>query len=1432
MASKLKLLFYFLSLPFILFAQTQDIKFEHISVEQGLSHGRVHSILQDHRGFMWFGTDDGLNKYDGYKFTIYRHDPDDSLSLKSNWIKSLYEDKSGVLWIATMGSGLFKFDHEKEEFIHYNPSGLTCITIEQIAEFRYGENDVLWVGGYNGLFKIDLATQKCTHYPHTDQETPYKWVMSMVVDSSGKVWIGSRDGGLHKFNPETEQYIHYRHDPQNPSSLSNNIIHSLYMDKSGTLWIGTNGGGLNMFDRDRKQFIRYKHDPGNPKSMSSNHLWPIFEDRSGILWVGTVDVGLNRFNRKTEQFTRYQHDPGKLNSLSDNTVTSIYEDKSDVLWIGTYGGLNKFDPAKTPFSEYTKRPGNSNSLCDNNISSVCESNYGGKRVLWIGTKCGLNKLERRTGKFTTYQHDPNNSKSLPSNLILSLFEDRSGILWIGTYADGLIKFDREKEQFTQYLHDSDDPGSINCNKIRCIFEDKYGVLWIGTSTGGLNKLNRETGQFTQLGFKKSTRQVYEDKSGVLWVASWPGFGKLDRESGELITYWRNREASNYPELNRTNSIHESSYGADDVLWIGTYSGLNKFDRKSEKFINYTVKDGLPNNVINGILEDNHCNLWLSTNNGLSRFNPKTEIFRNYDINDGLLSNQFYPGAYFKNKDGEMFFGSAKGLIAFYPDRLRDNSHIPEVVITDFQIFNEPVTVKKEDGVDNNDIYSLPKHISILTEIELSYKENVFSFEFAALDYHSPQKNRYAYMMEGVDPDWVFTDASRRFISYTQLDPGEYFFKVKGSNNDGLWNEESTSIKIIITPPWWKTTGAYASYVLLFALTLYALRTYDLKRQRLKHDLELEHLHAEKLEEVDLLKSRFFANISHEFRTPLTLIKGPVNQMLGGKFIGNVKEQYRMILRNSDRLLRLINQLLDLSKLESGRMNLQVVKTDLIIFIKGLVLSFSSLAECKKITLNFKAPDKSLYGYIDLDKIEKIITNLLSNAFKFTPEGGKIVVRLGRGEAFPGKFLNNPEPFDQNASPQQFPVPNFDFVEIQITNTGPGIPQEQLDNIFDRFYQADTTYKKDGEGTGIGLALTKELVELHRGTIDVECRGMACHAHIDMHTDANTIFTIHLPISREHFKPEEIVEEMETENRRPETGKQMLQDNISYIDTRYQIPDTDEKFESSCRPSASGLQSPDSAKSSPASGLLFPLLLIVEDNPDVTSYIRSFLDQNYRIITAINGKEGWQKAVAKYPDLIISDVMMPEMDGFELCKKIKTDQRTSHIPVILLTAKADLNSKIEGLEFGADDYISKPFEADELKVRSKNLIEQRNRLREKFTRMIEIKPGEVTASSMDEQFLERLITVSEKHLSESGYSTENLAREVGVSRSQLNRKLRALTDLSTHGFILNMRLKRAAQLLKMKAGSVSEVAYTVGFNSPANFSKAFKNQYGKSPRDFI
>jgi two-component system sensor histidine kinase ChiS len=1105
------------------------------------------------------------------------------------------------------GGGFNRFDPEKEQFISYrrikgNPNSPSGQYVQEISGFQYGAKYFLWIGTNNGLDKFDYVAQKFTRYPPTDLEWPNNYIQAMSVNRSGNVWIGCREGGLHYLNAETEQYLHYQYDPNNPKSLSSNLVQSLYEDRSGILWIGTRDG-LNQLDPETGQFTLYYHDPTKPKSLRNNNIRSLYEDSKGILWIGTSD-GLHQLDREGGQFIRYYHDSKNPNSLSDNSITAIYEDNSGVLWIGTEAGLNRFAPQKTQFKHYWQDPTNPNSLYNKSVNSVYETSHGDRDFMWIGTrKDGIYKIDRKTGSTINYRHDANNPNSLSYNRarvrLQSTFNGKDE-LWIGSY-HGLNKLNPITGQFTRYLHDPEDPNSINSNIIWDVFEDKAGVLWIGMIRGGLQSLDRTTGQFTQIGPKMDVHQVYEDKSGNFWIAVYGGLKKLDRKTGQISTYRKNSNDRTSIGSDQLECLYESNYEGRNILWIGSNDGIIKFDPELEIFTQYKVKDGLPSEDIKGILGDDQGNLWLSTGNSLSRFNPKTETFRNYDVNDGLLSSQFNIRACYKSKDGEMFFGTAKGLEAFYPDSLIENQHIPPILLTDFQLFTKPVSIQKIDSTDNIDNYTLLKHISALEEIELSYKENIFSFEFAALDYRSPKKNQYAYRMEGFESDWNYTGAKRRFATYTNLDPGEYIFKVKGSNNDGLWNEQGTSIKITITPPWWKTNLAYTFYLFLFISMVFGIWRFQLNRERMKQQLRMEHFEAEKLREVDHLKSRFFTNISHEFRTPLTLIQGPAKQIVDGNFKTNLKEQGEMILRNSKRLLSLINQILDLSKLESGQMKLQAGRIEVITLLKGLVLSFSSLAERKKITLKFEAIEKSLCGYIDQEKIEKIITNLLSNAFKFTPEGGRIEVAVGSGkkEHPPQSPLNRG---DESVSPLE-KGDKGGCLQLTISNTGPGIPPEQLDKIFDRFYQGDTTYKKDpapwdngsevtqtsraqiyptGEqGSGIGLALTKELVELHHGIINVDCRGMAPyktgsstrHAHDDPAHDTKTTFTVRLPIAENYYKPDEIIEKTETGDRKLETGKNIFSDNILEVKTRNYISDTEEISELSQKTSASGLQSP-------------------------------------------------------------------------------------------------------------------------------------------------------------------------------------------------------------------------------------------------------------------
>jgi signal transduction histidine kinase/ligand-binding sensor domain-containing protein/DNA-binding response OmpR family regulator len=1384
---KCKSLISLLAFPIILYAQSQNLRFEHISVEQGLSHEKVRCILQDSQGFMWFGTDDGLNNYDGYNFSTYRFDPDDSTSIGSNSIADLFEDHLGTLWIGTITGGLNKFNREKEIFTRYkynrdNPSGISSNDVKQIREFRYEEKDVLWIGTGGGLNKMDMVTQEFNYYPHTKKKFPYTYIESMVVDSSGIVWFGTTEGGLYKFNPITEQYTNYQHDPDNPNSISNNRILSLCLDRSGILWIGTVDVRLNKFDPKNNVFLSYQLDPDNPSILRSNFAIAIYEDRRGTLWVGTGLTGLNKFDRQTEQLTRYINEPGDPTSLSDNTILDIFEDKSGVMWIGTWGGVNKIDPGKIQFSVYKNIPGNPNSLNGSNTGTVLESEYGGGRSLWICTKSGLNKINCITGKYTRYVHDPDNARSIPSNVGISLFEDRSGLLWIGTKGDGLIKYDREKEQFTQYL-DRDNPTNI----INSIYEDQNGVLWLCTRVGGLNKFDRETGLFTRVGNAMFTSQVLEDKSGSFWVASFRGLKNLNRETEEFVTYRHNPQNPNSLSNNNVMTILESLYDEKEVLWIGTEGGLNKFDRTSGSFEHFTVDDGLPNNIINSILEDSRGNLWLGTSEGLSKFNPKSNKFRNYDVGDGLPGNLFWPGGCFKSKDGEMFFGSSKGMVSFYPNRLTDNPHIPEIAITEFLIFNKKVEIKRGNDEEQQREYTFPKHISQLKEIKLSYKENIFSFEFAALDYYSPQKNQYAYKMEGVDPDWVYTDASRRFATYTNLDPGEYTFRVKGSNNDDLWNEKGTSIKVIITPPWWKTNIAYTCYFLIATMILVGIRSYDRKRQQLNHDLELKNLHAEKLEETDRLKSHFFANISHEFRTPLTLILSPVEQLITKTFKGSIEESYVTIRSNAKKLLRLVNQLLSLSKLEAGQVKLQVSEQDIIPVFNRIINLFTSLAERKQIDFDFSFPD-SLTIYFDNEKIETVLNNLLTNAFKFTPEGGVVEVLISKVPT-PSRFSGH---FSKEGNLQ---IPSLDglrvdqnMLQIIISNTGPHIPEDHLDKIFDRFYQVDSN--NHIEGTGIGLSLTKDLVELHHGKINVESKA-----------GEKTIFAILIPAAKENYTSDEIKGPQENQIKSEEIFTEIDPSEIQISMDKTAIKE-------------------------------IPKLLIVEDNEEVRNYLRINLEEKYNIIEAPNGKIGVQQAENKLPDLIISDVMMPEMDGFEFCDKIKNEVITSHIPVILLTALATRQDKLKGLKTGADEYLPKPFDLEELFIRVENLIQQRKILKERFLKEALFGIDKISSHPAEQEFIEKITRIINKNIDHADYSVENFVQDIGMSRAQLFRKVKAWTNQTPHEFIRLCRLKKAAELLKEKSFNVTEVGFAVGFKDTSHFIRSFKSQFNKTPKEFF
>ena len=1124
---------------------------------------------------------------------------------------------------------------------------------------------------------------------------------------NGTIWIGTSKG-LGRFDTPFREIKYYPHS-RSSLYIADSDFNPVLEDQYGFVWKGVYGNGLLIFDSRTEIYTEHRYDKFNPIGLLGDNILSIYEDNSGILWLGKLWYGLDKCDRKKLKFNYIDYNPRDPNSLSGNDVYSICEDSEGIIWLGIiHGGINRYDPKTNRITHYRHNPSNPNSLSDDDVWCIInDPNEAG--ILWAGTrKGGLNRFDTRREIFTHYLNDPYNANSISHNRIMSLLIDHEGTFWIGTWGGGLNRFDRETKKFTSFKNDPQNRTSLSGDRVAYIYEDHSGKLWIGTDLNGLDCFDRKTEKFT----------AYKSL--------------LRGESYSSISY-----------------IHEDR---NENFWLGTrYTGLHLFDRnKGISINNYNDQNGLADNWVMAILDDDAGNLWISTTDGLSKFNPQTGSFKNYGISDGLEGAIFSPRSALKSKNGEMFFGGEFGFDFFHPDEVNDDPIPPKVIISNISFFNRPGEKIKFDGF-----------VSELNKINLSYNENDLRFDFVGLHFSEPARNTYKYVLEGFDEDWVDAGTQRNAV-YTNLDPGEYVFKVTAANRDGVWNEQGASIRLIIFPPWWATMWAYLLYGLLILGVIYFTWKLQLKRIRINNEFEMSKFEAEKMHEVDEMKNRFFANISHEFRTPLTLIFGPPKIATIGE-----EDKFAVIKRNANRLYSLVNQLLDLSKLESGKMKLEAAEQNIIPFLKGIFLSFTSLAERRKILLRFDAQEDNLSVYIDKDKVEKIINNILSNAFKFTPEGGKINFKVE-------KLTDN--------------------VEIRITDNGIGIPKERIDNIFDRFYQVDSSHTRQGEGTGIGLALTKELVELHKGKIKLKSKE-----------GEGTTVSVELPMGRNHLKPEEIVEKQreeivsetevlpgpirDTENRKEKTDIKVL------LDTNK------------------------------------PLLLIVEDNPDVRNYIISHLEKDYRIQEAVDGEDGLNQAIKHMPDLIISDVMMPKIDGFELCNKLKTDERTSHIPIIMLTAKATSKDKIEGYETGADDYIMKPFDTKELKIRISNLIEQRKRLREHFSEESLFVFDDKNITKTDKEFLKRAVEIITKHLSETAFGVDSFAEEIALSRSQLHRKLIALVGEPPGDLIRRVRLTASAKLINDNFGNISEIAAEVGFSNPSNFAQCFRKQFGVSPSEY-
>jgi len=1627
----------------------QQLRFKHLNLEQGLSHSLVTDVIQDRRGFIWVGTQDGLNRFDGYHFRIFRPDPKLKNSPHGKWISELFEDSSGQIWIRYRSGGLDRYDPVHQQFHHYlhDPADPHSISDDLATEFRFlktmsqtileDRNGAIWIGTANGLNRYNRLTNDFTRYyhnPENPKSLPDNTIMTLLQDDHGFVWVGTKEG-LARFDPVTGKCLRFQHDPENPlQSLSNNYVRTLLQDSRGNIWVGTRFGGVNRFSCDtgtgEYRIEQYLYAPSTPAHARTDGIYGLLETRRGEIWVGAetgvfflkpgekkftplpvtqpvskaqylledskgyvwiggvqIEFGLLRVPPDRSRVEYYEHSDVLSFSLSNNAIAGLMEDRTGVLWIATVkGGINLIDNNRKQFRHYYRDPSNPNSLNDNDVYAIYED---GKETLWVGTKSGLNRIDRQTGSVEIYEKQADNENS-PSGQIVGVIEpDPGGFLWLGYFDYKISKFHPAKEQFTHFHHHELDPESYLAWSVRDILIDRNGQTWFGASTHALTQLKKDGHSFRYFpnespiplpSNKYSINCLHQDRNGYLWVGHFDsGLSRFDPQHHSFKNYKHHPADPNSLSSNEVKCILEEEDGA---FWIGTGAGLNHFDPKTEIFRHYTTNDGLPNNTILGILKDRHGRLWLSTNGGLSCFNPKTETFDNYYAENGLQSNEFNEGAYFKSREGEFFFGGVNGVTAFFPDSIRLNPFLPEVAITQLRIFNQPV----HPGDTIGEKVILSRAIEYTQELELSYRESVFSFEFTALHFAAASKNRFAYKMEGFDNAWTYIDADQRYATYTNLDPGAYTFRVKATNNDGRWNESGDFIHIRILPPWWNTPIFRRSlflFLFLASIGVIRLRILRLKAQKAhlehlvrqrtgalsranteldesrqavlaqKDQIEVQKQHLEqqnrnirllseigqnitstiKIEEImakiyeslnalmdapnfsigqinpsrnvidffafetpekplskleiplsdqhhlsvwaihngetifmneleyeigayfedvperydagtpyqsaiylplraasekvigilivkspkakayspfhlqvlknlaayiaiaidnaqayreieeqseqlrnmDELKTRFYTNISHEFRTPLTLILGSVANLQKGPNLSPVqKRSLQMLERNARRLLRLVTQIMDLSKLEGGVLHLEVSRENIVRHLRLIIDSFDHLAQQKGVSFSFYAKEEIVEGLVDKDKLEKIVYNLLFNAFKFTPRGGKVAV-----------YFRTLQPDGASR-----------HLEIEVKDTGTGIPEKDLKNVFQRFYQVRDRADRKSDGAGIGLSLVHHLVELHYGAIQVE-------SQVDG-PGQGTSFRVQIPIDRTAYQPEEI-----RQNLTPQKARTLSTLNAAYVN----YPARD-------------------AELPPPPYRERPTVLVVEDDDDMRTFIKQCLRDEFEIVEAAHGKTGIALAGRHHPDLILTDVMMPCYNGFELCQQLKKDPATSHIPIIILTAKTSSDAELEGLQAGADDYLTKPFRTDALRYKLQNIISTRRQLIEQYKNDLWMKEEQLTTSASDKALLQKAVAIIDQHLSDPKLDVALFTREMAVGRTVLYEKIKSITGLSINELIKTHRLKTAARMMLEQNSSISELSYQVGFNDPKYFSKCFKKQFGQSPRAYI
>lgn len=1342
-------------------AQYQNLKFESYSTIEGLSSSTCTDIFQDSKGFMWFGTIDGLNKFDGYQFTIYRPEYGKSNSLGGNRITSIVEDDFQNLWIGT-STGLNRFDQKTEIFhqvvLSDNSEESSLVPINCLVY----DHQTLWVGTVTGLVKIDLSggvdqftTEHYNSSPRSKYQLDQEEVVGIIPVDSGVI-VGTTGSSLNIINTRTAQISQIPGGRKADFEI-NQLPKSFLLDQQGVLLYGNDLSRMSWFDFKTGTYT-FK-DYTNGKAVP---VFDIYQDKQGVIWIASDGDGIFLLDRERTLTQQIVHDPQDPSSLPNNQPSKVIEDNEGMFWVATYNeGVCKLSLNKSAFAHVFYRPGRNDGLSSRIAQAVLEDQQG---RIWVGTDGGgLNLLNQQLEVKDYFRHQENKSTTISSDKIVYMEEGLSGKLWICTWDGGLNLFDPETGRVKRFTYNPNDPYSIAQNSVWYATQANNGILWCGTLSAGLNAYNPQEDRFYRYNSQTTGGQLLSDlvfsllldSKNRLLIGTDAGLQALDlskisslqMDALPLIDA-RKSQLRGF----RINHMIETSHQS---YWIATDLGLYHLDGDFNLIKRYTTSEGLPSNLVVGVALDNDGSIWATTKSGLSRLDIKSEDFKNFNIHDGIQGMEFQSKSIFHMSDGRLLVGGINGLNAFRPEDVHLPQEFSTPRITSMSVLNQKIRV----GDLFNERVLLDQLINNDTRITLNYDEGFVSLDYVSLHLPNPDRVSYAHRMIGVNEDWVYVKDIRT-ASYSNLTTGDYRFEVKSALDDDWENAKLASVALKVLPPPWRTWWAYLIYfVLVGGLTWLIFRIYS------------QRLQEERIHELDQMKLRFFINVSHEFRTPLTLILNPVDKILSSYNDAEVvKESALVIQRSARKLLSLMTQLLDFRKMDLGKTPLELVEGDLVKFCKDTFLLFEDLAKSKALNFKYESSPESIKASFDPDKVEKIITNLLSNAIKFTDPDGTVAMSV-----------------------KKHTHGNKEYVRIVVSDTGIGFKKEQLKEVFSRFFHVDSTKT----GTGIGLNFTKGLVEIHKGEISVESE----------YKEGST-FTVELPLDKEVYKGA----------RHTTLDEGYVLDPAAVLSTAYEVAISDHKLIE---------EEPDSVDSKS------PTVLIVEDNKELRVHLRKELKSGFKVREAANGREGLEKINKYYPDIVISDVMMPEMDGFELCRNAKMNLETCHIPVILLTARSLEEDRIEGYETGADEYLPKPFNVSVLKARINNLLEAKRRLREKFTSVGGMLPSsEITTNTLDEAFLDKATKVILDHVSDQDFRLAELLKEMGVSRSQFYRKVSSLTGQNPSHFIRVIRLKYALDLLRRQEHSVKEIAYMSGFNSSAYFTKTFREHFGKAPNQYL